>query len=36
MLSILGKIASLYVQDFDDEVALDAVNEKDSAREPSD
>ncbi len=27
MLSILGKIASLYVQDFDDEVALAAVNE---------
>lgn len=27
MLSILGKIASLYVQNFDDEVALAAVNE---------
>jgi len=27
MLSILGKIAALYVQDFDDEVALAAVNE---------
>lgn len=27
MLSIIGKIASLYVQDFDDEVALAAVNE---------
>jgi len=30
MLSILGKIASLYVQDFDDEVALAAVNEIES------
>jgi hypothetical protein len=27
MLSILGKIAALYVQEFDDEVALAAVNE---------
>ena len=27
MLSILGKVAALYVQDFDDEVALAAVNE---------
>jgi hypothetical protein len=27
MLSILGKIAALYVQNFDDEVALAAVNE---------
>lgn len=27
MLSIIGKIAALYVQDFDDEVALAAVNE---------
>jgi hypothetical protein len=27
MLSMLGKIAALYVQDFDDEVALAAVNE---------
>jgi hypothetical protein len=27
MLSILGKVAALYVQDFDDEVALGAVNE---------
>jgi hypothetical protein len=27
MLSITGKIAALYIQDFDDDVALAAVNE---------
>ena len=27
MLSITGKIAALYIQDFDDDVALSAVNE---------
>ena len=27
MLSLIGKVAALYVQDFDDEVAVAAVNE---------
>ena len=27
MLSLTGKVAALYIQDFDDEVALAAVNE---------
>ena len=27
MLSITGKVAALYIQDFDDDVALAAVNE---------
>lgn len=27
MLSLIGKVAALYAQDFDDQVALAAVNE---------
>ncbi len=30
MLSLIGKIAAIYVQDFDDEVAIDAVNDVES------
>lgn len=30
MLSLTGKVAALYVQDFEDDVALQAVNEIES------